>query len=204
LIGSILLCIHATEVVVQETVLRGPRAPELSEEPDFQRLERLQSLLTSIERWFHLFFDQPLSDWAGTTFESLVQYSHFIVILLRLTMLKEPGWDGAAVRNRLDVLDMLERIAQLVETLVGILTLKDTARVQEQVMISAPRRIRAMIVDVAAELSTAVLPPVDDVQRVDSPARGLYDSWITDDADLYYQEYPWLMEVMNMYPFQPT
>lgn len=182
--------------------MRGPRAPEPREEPDLQRLERLHSLLTSIEQWFHLFFDLPLNDWIGTTFESFVQYSHFIVILLRLTMLKEPGWDGNAVRNRLDVLDMLERIAQLVEKLVGIMTVENPACTKEHVMVTGPRRIRAMIADVSVELSTAALPAGG--QNVNSPTDGLYDSWITDNTEMYYQEYPWLMEVLNMYPFQNT
>lgn len=186
--------------MAKETVLRGPRATEPTEEPNLQKLERLQSLFASIERWFHLFFDLPLDEWIGTTFESFVQYSHFVVILLRLTMLQEQGWDGNTVRNRLDVLDMLEKIAHLVEKIVGTMTLDNAAHTKEHAMINAPGRIRAMIVDVSAEISTRVMP--GDVQYFNSPTKGLYDSWITDDTDLYYQEFPWLMEVLNVYPFQ--
>ena len=65
-------------------------------------------------------------------------------------MLKEPGWDGNAVRDRLDVLDMLERIAQLVEKLVGIMKSDDVACAKEHAMANAPQTIRAMIVDVSA------------------------------------------------------
>ncbi|KAK7218926.1 hypothetical protein V2G26_006929 [Clonostachys chloroleuca] len=70
-------------------------------EPDLKKLEMLQSLLGSIERWFNVFFDLPSTDWLDTIFESFVQYSHFILILLRLTLLREPGWDGNAVRDRI-------------------------------------------------------------------------------------------------------
>lgn len=195
-----MLCLHAAEIVVKETVMRRPKGTEPRTEPDIQRLEGLHSLLKSIEGWFHMFFDLPINDWKGTTFEYFVQYSHFVVILLRLTLLKEPGWDGNSIRSQVDVLDMLERIAQLVESFVGAMTWDDAMRAKEHAIVSAPRRIRAMIVDVSAELSAMALPVI--AEPSDGYNRGLYD-WVVDNSDSYYQEYPWLIEMLGAQPFQP-
>lgn len=73
----------------------------------------------------------------------------------------------------------------------------DADRAKEHISVSARRRMRALIADVSAELSAAARP----VDIGATPMEGLFDTWNMENTDLSYQEYPWLTDVLDIYPF---
>jgi hypothetical protein len=160
--------------------------PKVQDQTDLQRLEGLDSLLTAIERWFHVFHELPLVDWIGIPFGIWTQFSQCLTILFRLSTLSEPGWDTEEVRKRADVLDILEGLAQGSERLTESVGLVDSMGAGESgVFFKAPPLIRGMKAKFAAEMTPATsergeTPSTDDV---------------LDDFAMCFADDPWLTEM---------
>lgn len=59
--------------------------------------------------------------------DTFAQFTHSLVVLLRLTTLEEPGWDRDEVRRRVDVFAILDRACERVDRIPGELGLVDSA-----------------------------------------------------------------------------
>lgn len=59
--------------------------------------------------------------------DTFAQFTHSLVVLLRLTTLEEPGWDRDEVRRRVDVFAILDRACGRVDRIPGELGLLDSA-----------------------------------------------------------------------------
>lgn len=69
----------------------------------------------------------PSIYWAGVSVDTFAQFTHSLVVLLRLTTLEEPGWDRDEVRTRVDVFATLDRACERVDRIPGELDLVDSA-----------------------------------------------------------------------------
>lgn len=63
-----------------------------------------------------------LEDWVGVNVDIFAQFTHCLVVLFKLTVLEEPGWDVAEVKRRANVLrirdhyrDKIELVPQAIE-----------------------------------------------------------------------------------------
>lgn len=105
---------YATEVSINELALN--LEPSASNADVMNRLERLHKCLKAIENWFHTYEQIPASMAIGITFDIYVQLVYCTVALIRLTKFDGlPAWDTAEVRRRLDILSLLDRIADGME-----------------------------------------------------------------------------------------
>lgn len=77
-----------------------------------KRLEALQGCLKGLEDWFQTWTQLPVSRHIGLTFMNFIQLIHAIVALFKLSTVDNiPAWNPTEVRSRLDLLPLLERMA---------------------------------------------------------------------------------------------
>lgn len=74
------------------------------------RLESLTSCILSLKSWFEIYLAIPISTYIDISFPFFTQLAHCVVILHRLSVLEDPGWDRSVVRETVDILAVLERV----------------------------------------------------------------------------------------------
>lgn len=172
-----------TEIIGRETILHEPTACEA----DFRRLEELNLLLTTIERWYEVFHQIPVVNWIGIPFGIFDQFSHCLIkLLFKLSTLDEPGWNTTEARRRVNMLDILESLAQGFEDLPEAAGLVDGMG-DSGVFFRAPPIIRAMKDKFAEELT-----PVSE-QEGDSHN----NIQVSEDFAMYFADEPWLPEMFG-------
>lgn len=78
--------------------------------PEMQPYEAMEACLSAIKAWFDRHFSIPSYVYVGMTFSYWWNMAHCLLILARLSILDDPAWDRRAVRNRIDVLAVLDRL----------------------------------------------------------------------------------------------
>ncbi|KAH8895487.1 HET-domain-containing protein [Thozetella sp. PMI_491] len=197
LAGAFSLVLFSTEVIVKEAFVASSKDQDEAAPLDLERLEGLESLLTSLEQWFKEFFALSFGEWMSTTFTICAQYSHCINILFRLSTLRAPGWDAGAARRRVDVLEMLDRIIQRVERLIGMWNIDHLSH-EESAIVSAPRRIRGIREELSAQLSATDQLAAGGSLMNTTNCEYFDESFPMDTTGMYSQDYPWLMDVLGM------
>ena len=76
-----------------------------------QRLDHLYASLQLVKRFFDLFFTIDPAEYTSLALPNLIQVSHCLMTLFRLSTLDYPGWDKAAVKSTVDILAVAEQIA---------------------------------------------------------------------------------------------
>lgn len=139
----------------------------------------------------------PLIDWIGTTFSIFAQFSHCIILLFKLTTLDEPGWDTGEARKRADLLDILERLAQRLDSIPRLLELVDAVDTGESgLFFKSSRLIRGMKASFLAEM--ALTPLQTDVQLNGNPntAEFIGESSVPDDIVMHFADDPLLTDIL--------
>ncbi|KAI1390395.1 putative C6 transcription factor [Hypoxylon trugodes] len=81
----------------------------------FERLECLWGSVKAIKLWLDSFFAVSPSALRGIAFPFWAQMARCLVVLCRLSTLEDPAWDRKAVRETVDLLAALDRIAERAE-----------------------------------------------------------------------------------------
>ncbi|KAI1099756.1 hypothetical protein F4804DRAFT_73532 [Jackrogersella minutella] len=114
-----------TELKIREAALGRPRLPDQTGISNFQRLQDLESVLSSIERWLSVYAGMPQCEWIGFTADVFTQFMQFLVVLFKLSILDEPGWDLQEVRRRADVFESLDRACENVDRVPALVGMVD-------------------------------------------------------------------------------
>jgi hypothetical protein len=196
-IGSALLCIYGMEIIVKEALLKRPKIRDQTGLSDLQRLEGLNSILGAIERWIEVFFDVPLIDWIGTTYAILAQFSHCTILLFKLTSLDEAYWDRANVMNRANLLEILERLAQRLDSIPPLLGLVDSDNPdQTGIFFKSSHMIRALKTTFSTGLAqNASQKDVHPNFDLDTP-NYTGDSFSQGDIEMVFGDDPWWNELL--------
>jgi hypothetical protein len=194
--GSALLWMYGMEVVVKEALLKRPKVRDQTGLSDLQRLEGLDSILTAIERWVEVFFDVPLIDWIGTTYATLAQFSHCIILLFKLTSLDEPDWERADVTKRANLLDILERLARRLESIPPLLGLVDSSVPEDSgIFFKSSRLIRVLKTTFSAELAQyPVQMEFEPTLDLESPEL-VREPFVQEDFEMLIADDPWWREL---------
>ena len=184
-----------TELIINEVALY--KDPGLANNPDFQRHQLLESCLDLISAWFDRFFKIPPSRYVGITFSFFCQMAHSLMMLFHLSMRDDPAWDRAAVRAKLNVFEMCDRLC------VGFEEVSKCRRhglnPDEDIFVKCSRITRLMkdwwhaelsAADQSANLAAASGAPAGPASYVDGVTTGplampmsqfmLDDAWLTD------------------------
>ncbi|KAI1412437.1 hypothetical protein F5Y13DRAFT_163584 [Hypoxylon sp. FL1857] len=104
-----------TELKIRESLLGRPSPPDQTGLSHFQRLQDLESALSTVERWLAAYWEMPLTDWVGMTVDIFTQFMQYFVVLFKLSILDEPGWDLQEVRRRANVFEIIDRACENVD-----------------------------------------------------------------------------------------
>ncbi|KAK6075026.1 hypothetical protein SCUP515_06077 [Seiridium cupressi] len=145
----------STELSIRESILRG--GPDRVAGVDVQRLRELDSVLTAIESWLDVFTHMPLVDAIGIHVDNFTQFLHCIVVLFKLSVLEEPGWDLEEVRRRLDVFNVLDTTYELVENITIVTGMVDAEGPRSGLFFKAKHLWRAIRALLVAEYSESMV-----------------------------------------------
>ncbi|KAF8246624.1 hypothetical protein K440DRAFT_661906 [Wilcoxina mikolae CBS 423.85] len=107
----LLMQFYNVEVHLYEIGIHDPYHTHASQTENLplRRLEILYDCLVSIKNYFEVFFTLPYTRYFGFTFVEWTQMSYVLVIISKLSLLQDPGWDLAHVRHMVDVSTVLGR-----------------------------------------------------------------------------------------------
>ncbi|KAI8630201.1 hypothetical protein F5Y19DRAFT_484081 [Xylariaceae sp. FL1651] len=109
------LYLNSAKLAIQAQLLSRPVTQDHTYLARLQRLQDLDSTLSTIESWLAVFFEVPLFFWIGISVDVFAQFTHRLVVLFKLTTLEEPSWDLEEVRRRAGVFEVLDRAAEAVD-----------------------------------------------------------------------------------------
>jgi len=180
----VLLHVYSTEVTIHENALT--KAPIISNNSDFQRLDNLHACLDSIKAWFGVFFKIPVASYLSLPFSIFSQLAHCLIDLYKLSTLDDLSWDKNVVRNTANVLLILDQIVNNVER-VNVLAGMDQNNTETDLFTIAGKMFRSVRLRWGANLGVQPSEPaIPTAQNVDETmteafSMDLYDDvWLTD------------------------
>ncbi|KAI2464462.1 putative C6 transcription factor [Annulohypoxylon bovei var. microspora] len=117
----------------------------------FQRVECLWRSLNAIKAWLDIFFALPPSAFKGLSFPLWAQLARCIVILYRLSTLENPAWDRKVIRDTVDLIQVLERIAERLEQAGR----EHGGQSNDDIFIQVARLMRMFLTRVSAKIAPA-------------------------------------------------
>ncbi|KAH7254985.1 hypothetical protein B0J15DRAFT_495039 [Fusarium solani] len=187
------------ELALKKHLIGEPRTGSQSIPENFQRLQNLDSALGSTERWLGLLFDMPLSDLAGINVDFCTQFLHCLVILFKLTIHKEPGWDIEEVRKRIDVMSVLDRSHEVLGEVAMAMGIVDDPGPRMGLLFRTAGLFRAVKTLFMAEMQSR-LPQNAPQEQVAEDLGGGMDGQGLNFSDELFQglyEEPWLADLFD-------
>jgi hypothetical protein len=182
----VLAHIYSTELTINEIALS--KAPIISNNSDFQRLESLYACLNSVKSWFDVFFTIPPSAYIAFSFSVFSQLVHCLVALFRLSTLDDPAWDKDIVRNTANLLLILDQVADNIGQAARLAGL-DSDSTERDIFTKAAKMVES--VRLGWEASQAVQPVEPAI-----PTRPNVDETISDAFQLDLSDDAWLTEIL--------
>ncbi|KAI0525522.1 hypothetical protein F5B22DRAFT_590311 [Xylaria bambusicola] len=96
------------------------RPPDVSRPIDIGHVEANFVALQASKASFEQFLTFELSDFVGFSFPVLLNLYRAAGVLYRLRMMDEPGWDGCAVTNSVELLPALDQLAERYSELLRV------------------------------------------------------------------------------------
>ncbi|KAI1251471.1 hypothetical protein MGN70_006039 [Eutypa lata] len=188
---------HDTELTIQESMLRRPRAQDrASGLSSIQRIRDLDTVLACVERWQAVSIEMAPGDWIGISVDGFTQFTHCLVVLFKLTMLEEPGWDVDEVRKRADVFGILDHTCEVVHRVPAAVGMVDADGPRNGLFFKVTYFLRAI-----KALFLSELPPTIQVDssrgNSSDPADPMADVAISDDFILNLADEPWFSDIMG-------
>ncbi|KAI0843735.1 hypothetical protein F5Y06DRAFT_302809 [Hypoxylon sp. FL0890] len=146
-----------TELKIRESLLGRPSPPDQTGLSHVQRLQDLRSVLSTVERWLVAYSEMPLSDWVGMSVDIFTQFVQYFVVLFKLSILNESGWDVQEVRRRTNVFEILDRACENINQVPIVTGMVDAEGLRSGLFFKMDRVLR----DIKA-LFLAEMPP--DIQ----------------------------------------
>ncbi|KAF7559750.1 hypothetical protein G7046_g4416 [Stylonectria norvegica] len=150
--GITQLYLGNADLMIKKFLIAKPKVQGDSGLANFQRLQNLDSVLSSAEAWLAIFFDMNLSELVGMDVEFFAQFLHCLVVLFKLVTLDEPGWDVQEVKRRADVLEILHRSSEIVDEVPMAMGLVDCPGPRRGLFFKASHLLRAIKALLAAEM----------------------------------------------------
>ncbi|KAL4950410.1 hypothetical protein BDW69DRAFT_187386 [Aspergillus filifer] len=97
---------HYSTLIFHENALTN--VPAGSESLTYQQLDHHYGCLNGAQSWCDVFFTISPADYLGFSFSIFAQMVHTLVVIYQLSTFENELWDTAAVRERVDVLAILD------------------------------------------------------------------------------------------------
>ncbi|OAQ92095.1 Zn2/Cys6 DNA-binding protein [Purpureocillium lilacinum] len=168
-----------TEITIREALAARPRTESADSLMQFRRLEDLELLMGSAERWLDAFTHMPLADWVGVNVDVFAQFTHTLVVVLRLNTVSEPGWDLQESCRRADVLEILDRACDTIDRVPPAIGMVDAKGPRSGLFFKTTYLLKAI-----KSLFVAEMGPKDGVS-------------ILDDFLMNLENEPWLSDILG-------
>ena len=122
---------------------------------DMQRHEAMEACLGAVRGWFDLHFSIPSYIYIGMTFSYWWHMAHCLLTLSRLSILEDPAWNRRAVRNRIDLIAILEQLEAGFDEVAAQRRIATGPTAEEDSFSKFRRLVRTMKTTWAPELAAA-------------------------------------------------
>lgn len=126
---------------------------------EMQRYEAIEGCISAIQGWFDRHFSIPSYVYIGMTFTYWWSMAHCLLTLSKISTLNEPGWNREAVRNRIDLLAVLDQLGIRFDEVSAQLQLETGPTVEEDPFSKFAKLVRTMKTNWAPEVAPAQRNP---------------------------------------------
>ncbi|KAK4099452.1 hypothetical protein N658DRAFT_164545 [Parathielavia hyrcaniae] len=173
---TILSQISYAEVAISEVAMSMPKTASLRLMPDMQRHEAMEACLSAIRDWFNRHFSIPNYVYIGKTFSYWFNMAHCLLVLARLSVLDDPAWSRQSVRDRIDLLAVLDQLGAGLEEVAAQRRLATGPTVEEDTFSKYVRMVQTMKNNWAEDLAAT-----EGASRPSAPT--LADAFIDNSAE---------------------
>jgi hypothetical protein len=178
LLDTILSHISYTQLAINEVAMTKAKSPFPGLMPDMERYEAMEACLSAVKDWFDRHISIPSYVYIGMTFSYWWNMAHCSLILARLSVLDDPGWNRQSVRKRIDLFAVLDRLKAGFEEVAAQRHMSTGPTTEEDVFSNFVKLVRSMRNNWAPELAAAEGNPAPRVPAVadafiDNSAEGL-------------------------------
>jgi hypothetical protein len=182
----VLAHLYSTELTINEIALS--KAPIISNDSDFQRLESLYACLNPIKSWFDVFFTISPAAYIGFPFSMFSQLAHCLTALYRLSTLDDPAWDKDIVQNTANLLLISDQVANNMGRVTGLAGL-DNDSTEGDVFTRAAKMAEYIRLGWEAKLDV-------EPRRPAIPTRQNVDGTIPEVLPIDFSDEAWLTDIL--------
>jgi hypothetical protein len=142
----------------------------------------------------------PTIDWIGITVDSFAQFTHFLVVLFKLTTLDEPDWDLDEVRRRADLFNILDSSCDMLQGLPSALGIIDADGPRRGLFFKTSDLLKTIKALFLAEMPSSMRPPPhapDYTSDYGSAGEHVEDMLPADDFLFNISDEPWLSDIFE-------
>jgi hypothetical protein len=178
--------LYHAEVMIHEIALFQLPLISSHRPYDSRRFEYLYTCVQATKSVLDNFLSLSPSDWVGLNFPIILQQTHSLQIMHRMSCLQNPGWDRALVRDTIDVLDYLEQAAIKVEQAYENLQVGGTEE-ETSVFFKGAQILRSALPIWAAGLENA--DRVDEPQGSENVENGLNETLMEFPDETWFSDF---------------
>ena len=185
----VLAHLYSTELTVNEIALS--QVPIITNDSNFEQLNRLYACVESIKSWFEVFFSIPPTDYIGFPFSIFSQLVHCLVTLYRLSTLRDPAWDKNGVREAADLLLILDQVINNMEQGATLAGLDNNDSTEGDVFSRTAKKFRSIRPEWEAKLGSAdlIVPTIP-------PPRNANETSLPEAFPVDFADNDWMMEFL--------
>ncbi|KAL4966535.1 uncharacterized protein BDV14DRAFT_198993 [Aspergillus stella-maris] len=161
---------HYSTLIFHETALT--KVPSESDNLTYQQLDHHYGCLDGAKSWCDIFFTISPADYLGFPFSVFAQMVHTLVVIYQLSTFENELWDTAAVRERVDVLAILDIVIKNMSQVADLVGLEGGP--ESDVFSVIAKMYRSVQLGWEVNLAPDLLPP-DDPRDVTGPDQTMWE-----------------------------
>lgn len=183
-------------------MLGAAKSPHGGGPAQLDRLAELESTLGCVERWLAHQWEIPLVDWPGNTVDNFAQFTHCLVVLFKLTVIEEPGWDSEEVKTRADVLRILDDYNDKVTQVPAAIKMVNSQGPRSGLFFKTPFLLKAIKALFAKSMGAVVDETIEqtgnDHQHEAYNTEDVSGTLFSDEFLMGLADEPWLADVFDL------
>lgn len=131
-----------------------------------------------------MYAEMPLTDCVGVSVDNFTQFMGCLIVLFKLQVLDEPGWDVVEVKKRLDVYEVLDKFCDIIDQVGQAVGMVDADGPRSGLFFKTTYLLRAVKALFAEEMkSRAIGDEGQDVGMSMDPAGGVTEDFVMSSED---------------------
>jgi hypothetical protein len=114
-LGFIQFYLCSAKMTVLDLSLNVNKAEKQITHSSYRRLQTLENTLNVATTFISFLTTLPLSAKVGISVDTFTQFTHCLIVIFKLTVIKEPGWNNDDVRQRADLFEIIDQACEQAE-----------------------------------------------------------------------------------------